>query len=94
MTVKEPKEKLEQFPENCMALIPGHERYVHATHVGIGFNEMDGIVIIDDYVEDEDTCSGCVYEDVDGSTPAISNCVCCSRNVDFAKNDYYRKKQK
>lgn len=40
----------------------------------------------------EKSCSGCVYEDADGSTPAISNCVCCSRMVDFAKNDYYKKK--
>ena len=50
----------------------------------------------EDYREDinlEDiSCSGCVYEDVDGSTAAISNCVCCSRNVEFAKNDNYRKK--
>ena len=40
----------------------------------------------------EKTCSGCVYEDVDGSTNTISNCVCCSRNVDFAKNDNYKRK--
>lgn len=38
------------------------------------------------------SCSGCVYEDADGSTVAISNCVCCSRNVPFSKNDNYRKK--
>lgn len=38
-------------------------------------------------------CSGCVYEDADGSTPAISNCICCSRNVDYAKNDYYKRKR-
>lgn len=44
-------------------------------------------------LEDEvDTsCSGCVYEDNDGSTVAISNCVCCSRNVPFAKNDNYKR---
>lgn len=54
MTVRELIEKLEQFPENCVVLIPGYGRYTHATHVGIGFNEMDGCVIIDDYVEDED----------------------------------------
>jgi len=53
MTVKELKKKLEQFPENCVVMIPGCGRYVHATHVGIGFNEMDGCVIIDDYVEDD-----------------------------------------
>ena len=37
-------------------------------------------------------CSGCVYEDADGSTEDIGNCVCCNRMVDYAKNDYYRKK--
>ena len=42
--------------------------------------------------ENENTCSGCIYEDADGSTATISNCVCCSRNVEFAKNDYYRSK--
>lgn len=40
----------------------------------------------------EKSCAGCVYEDADGSTSAISNCVCCSRNVGFAKNDNYKKK--
>ena len=40
----------------------------------------------------EKGCSGCAYEDADGSTSAISNCVCCSRNIEYAKNDYYRKK--
>lgn len=62
MTVKELKEKLEQFPENCVVLIPNEHLYrdrnpfwyVHAKHVARGVNEMDGCVIIDDYVEDED----------------------------------------
>lgn len=40
----------------------------------------------------ENSCSGCVYEDADGSTAAISNCICCSRNVDFTKNDNYKRK--
>ena len=40
----------------------------------------------------EKSCAGCVYEDVDGSTEDISNCVCCSRNVGFAKKDNYRKR--
>ena len=61
MTVKELKEKLEQFPENCFVMIPDPDwrpskscPYVHATSVARGANEMDGVVIIDDYVEDED----------------------------------------
>lgn len=40
----------------------------------------------------ENSCSGCVYENVDDTTDAISNCVCCSRMSEFAKKDYYRKK--
>ena len=39
-----------------------------------------------------DGCSGCVYEDADGSTEGVGNCVCCSRMVEAAKNDYYKKK--
>lgn len=44
--------------------------------------------------EDDDTtelniCSGCIYENIDDTTDAISTCVCCSRKVDFAKYDYY-----
>jgi hypothetical protein len=40
----------------------------------------------------ENNCDGCVYENVDDTTNVISNCVCCKRNVDFAKNDYYTKR--
>lgn len=62
MTIKELKEKLEQFPENCVVLVPNENLYrdfmpkwyVVATNVARGVNEMDGCVIIDDYVEDED----------------------------------------
>jgi hypothetical protein len=62
MTVKELKEKLEQFPENCVVLVPNENLYkdfipkwyVVATNVARGTNGMDGYVIIDDYVEDED----------------------------------------
>jgi hypothetical protein len=62
MTVKELKEKLEQFPENCVVMIPNEnlyrdfipKLYVVATNVARCVNELDGCVIIDDYVEDED----------------------------------------
>lgn len=62
MTVKELKERLEQFPENCVVLVPNENLYrdsipkwyVVAENVGRGVNEMDGYVIIDDYVEDDD----------------------------------------
>lgn len=42
--------------------------------------------------EEESTCKDCIYEDVDDTTDAISNCVCCKRLNDLAKNDYYMKK--
>lgn len=61
MTVKELKEKLEQFDDNLIVLIPnaGWHPYsidppeIPATGVCRGVNELDGCVIIDDYVEDE-----------------------------------------
>lgn len=61
MTVRELKERLEQFPENCIVLIPNENLYkdfmpnwyVVAKHVGRGVNEMDGCVIIDDYEEED-----------------------------------------
>ena len=60
MTVRELIEKLEQFPENCVVMIPDPDwspskscPYIHATSAARGVNEMDGVVIIDDYVEDE-----------------------------------------
>lgn len=38
------------------------------------------------------TCQGCIYEDLDGSTEEISNCVCCNRISEYAKYDNYKKK--
>ena len=37
-------------------------------------------------------CYGCFYENVDDTTDSISNCVCCSRMVEFAKEDHYVKR--
>ena len=62
MTVRELKEKLNEFDDNLTVLIPnaGWHPYsidppeIPATSVSRGFNELDGCVIIDDYVEDED----------------------------------------
>lgn len=65
MTVKELKEKLNQFHDNCIVLVPNKDLYrlkgacdyVPATSVTVGINEFDGLVFIDDYVEDdEDVC--------------------------------------
>ena len=62
MTVRELKERLEQFPENCVVLIPNVSwnpygrtpSHVPATNVSIGCNEFDGCVFLDEYEEDED----------------------------------------
>lgn len=62
MTVRELKEKLEQFPDNLIVMIPNERLHldpdaiwcVPATCVARGTNECDGCLFIDDYVEDED----------------------------------------
>lgn len=57
MTVKELKEKLNTMPDNYTVLIDVERvgcPYTEATCVTRGFNELDGCVIIDDYVEDEE----------------------------------------
>lgn len=65
VTVRELKEKLERFPDNCVVMIKttdyvvkecgiGYFPYVPATSVTIGCNELDGCIFIDDYVEDDD----------------------------------------
>ena len=42
---------------------------------------------------DNNTCCGCIYENIDDTTENISKCVCCKRNVEYAKNDYYMRKE-
>lgn len=61
MTVKELKEKLNLFPDSCIVCIPpidwnsvGKVNYTVAQNVSQGVNELDGIVFIDDYVEDDE----------------------------------------
>ena len=57
MTVKELKEKLEQFPDNHIVMIPDDYSpigYSPATHISSGVNEADGCVFLTDYEEDED----------------------------------------
>lgn len=62
MTVKELKERLNQFPDNCFVMIPNQDFYrerkprfaVHALNVTQGCNEYDGVVFIDGYVEDDE----------------------------------------
>lgn len=62
MTVKELKEKLNQFDDNLVVMIPNENLYrdpkaiwyVPAMNVSQGVNELDACVFIDDYMEDED----------------------------------------
>lgn len=62
MTVKELKEKLEQFPDNCIIMVPNIEwtpdanmsPYVAAHDVFRGVNKADGCVFIDDDDMSED----------------------------------------
>jgi hypothetical protein len=57
MTVKELKEKLNEFDEHLIVMIPNTDYdslfpYALATNVGKGVNEADGCVFIDSYEED------------------------------------------
>ena len=62
MTVRELIEKLEQFPKNCVVLIPNVSwnpdgrttSHVYVRSVTIGCNELDGCVFLDDYEEGEE----------------------------------------
>lgn len=62
MTVKELKEELNHFPDNCKVYIdnpdgyrslPPYPPYVEIKNVSRGVNEMDMMVILDDYEEDD-----------------------------------------
>ena len=55
MTVKELKEKLEQFDERLIVLaIDDMGGYFQILNVSQGFNEADGCLFLDGYDEDED----------------------------------------
>lgn len=59
MTVGELKEKLNQFSDDLIVMIPNSDFHhtpifsVPATNVSRGVNEMDGCVFIDNYEEDD-----------------------------------------
>ena len=59
MTVKELKEKLEQFDDDLLVMIPNQDygysslQFTPAKNVSQGVNEYDGAIFIDDYEEDE-----------------------------------------
>lgn len=61
MTVKELKERLNEFPDTCIVMIPNidwdpYDRpfpEVPATSVTRGVNEFDGAIFIDSYTEED-----------------------------------------
>ena len=61
MTVKELKEQLNNFPDHCKVFIPNPEYhaalegapYIKVTHISRGINELDDIIILDYYEEDD-----------------------------------------
>lgn len=80
MTVRELKEKLNQFNDNFIVMIPNGEFYsgdslfecVAATNVYQGFNEFDGCV----FIENSDrSCETCVYYDTDTDDQPCCSCV-------------------
>jgi hypothetical protein len=54
MTVKELKERLNDFPDDCIVVLPYHEYpwMIEVANVSRGCNEADNCVFLDDY-EDE-----------------------------------------
>ena len=56
MTVKELKEKLNEFPDYLKVFTPTIDNkvpyYYEILNVSRGVNEMDGMLILDDYEED------------------------------------------
>lgn len=79
MTVKELKEKLDQFDDNLIVMIPNQEwpyspeLDVPAKHVSQGINEFDGCLFIDDYEEKD--CETCAYYDVSRDDQPCCSCV-------------------
>lgn len=81
MTVKELKEKLNQFDDYLIVMIPNREYGsgdsmfpdTPALHISQGVNELDGYVFIDDYEEQD--CDTCAYYDTDRDDQPCCSCV-------------------
>ena len=81
MTVKELKEKLNQFDDHLIVMIPNMSwspfnnqlEFVPAIGVAQGINEFDGVLFIDDYVEEE--CATCLYYDTNRKDQPCCSCV-------------------
>lgn len=53
MTVKELKEALNKFDDRLIVLAGNAEGYIEVINVSQGVNELDGLLFLDDYVEEE-----------------------------------------
>ena len=81
MTVRELKEKLNEFDDNLIVMIPNTSwtpfnnqfECVPATNVSQGINEFDGALFIDDYEEQD--CDTCAYYDTDRKDQPCCSCV-------------------
>ena len=78
MTVKELKEKLEQFDDNLIVMIPHDNRgtfiyfpYIAADYIYQGVNETDGCL----FIEDGRYCETCIYNDNDVDDQPCCSCV-------------------
>ena len=80
MTVKELKEKLNQFDDNLIVMIPNagwHPFSIDPPDIPVGsvsqgVNEFDGGLFLDGYEEDCDTCA---YYNTDRDDPPCCSCV-------------------
>ena len=74
MTVKELKEKLERLDDNLIILAhTGIGGYYEITNVCRGFNEEDGYVFLDDYIEED--CETCMYYNTDKNDQPCCSCI-------------------
>ena len=81
MTVKELKEKLNQFNDNLIVMIPNKEYYsgdslfdwTPLLNISQGINEWDDSLFLDDYIEED--CDTCAHYDTDRNDQPCCSCV-------------------
>ena len=81
MTVKELKEKLNQFDDNLIVVIPNKEYYsgdslfywTPLLNISQGINEWDDSLFLDDYIEQG--CDTCAHYDTDRKDQPCCSCV-------------------
>jgi hypothetical protein len=76
MTVKELKEKLEQFDDSLIVMLADDASewgYFPLRNIAQGFNEFDGCLFLDDYIEEE--CATCIHYNTDRKDQPCCSCV-------------------